>query len=366
MWALAFGPAPQLFGHQVLYKAPYAWLMTLPAFSNGLRVPARFAMLASLCLAIAVGMALTRLLGRRPSTWRTSVAVTAGLLALMVAEVWPRDFPLVAAPDPLAVPAVAARHPAVVELPLGGVAEDTVAIYHSMSHGRPVVNGYSGYDPPHYALLRLAVRLGDPDGLAAIARHATLLVAIHKDRDRDDAREQFVRRIPGVTLVERTDAAAFYLVPRQAASGASETVPSAPIRAVVASEAQDRVDQLRDGRLDTVWSTRNRQQGGEQLVVELAAARDVCGAGLALGPVIAGFPRQLELAVSGDGRSWTPAWTGPTVGLAVDAALRDPKRLEIRIETTRQPGVRLVRLTQRGEAEEDEWAIAELSIAACR
>ena len=43
---LAMGPDPSLFEAQVLYKPPYAWLMALPVFSNGVRVPARFAMLA--------------------------------------------------------------------------------------------------------------------------------------------------------------------------------------------------------------------------------------------------------------------------------------------------------------------------------
>ena len=40
---LAMGPDPSLFEAQVLYKPPDAWLMALPVFSNGVRVPARFA-----------------------------------------------------------------------------------------------------------------------------------------------------------------------------------------------------------------------------------------------------------------------------------------------------------------------------------
>ena len=39
---------------------------------------------------------------------------------------------------------------------------DVAAMYRQMSHGRPVVNGYSGYFPPHYAALRVGFTLRDP------------------------------------------------------------------------------------------------------------------------------------------------------------------------------------------------------------
>ena len=240
-----------------------------------------------------------------------------------------------------------------------------MAIYHSMTHRRPVVNGYSGYDPPHYALLRLAVRLKDPRAFDAMARRTGLLFAVHKHADRDDTWEQYLRGMAGVTFLERSDDVAYYEMARLAQGGANSTGSALPIRNVVASVAQDAVSRMRDGRLDTWWATPTPQRGGEQVVVELEAPHEVCGAGLALGPVLAAFPRQLELAVSVDGQEWRSVWTGSTAGLAVDAALGDPKRVEVRVDTTSQPAIRFVRLRQAGEATTDEWAIAELSIRGC-
>jgi F5/8 type C domain len=349
-----------MLGRRVLYKAPYSWLMMLPPFSNGLRVPARFAMLASLCLAVAAGIALARLLRNR--TPAVSTAATSVLLAIMMAEVWGSGFPLVKPPEPMQLPILLSRDVAVVELPIGGVAEDTVAIYRSVTHRRRVVNGYSGYDPPHYTLLRLAVRLRDTSALTSIRRRGDLLVAIHKAQDRDDEWEQYVRAMPGSRFLERPGETAFYLLERL--GPAASTGAPVRIQRVVSSESAELVDRLRDGRYDTMWATAAAQRGGEHLTIELDGARDVCGVGLAMGRIIAAFPRGLEVSVSGDGKTWTQAWTGTTAGLAVEAALTDPQRVDVHVVVARQGGVRFVRLLQQSAADH-EWAIAELTVLGC-
>ena len=50
----------------------------------------------------------------------------------------------------------------VVELPMGFSGDDLAAMYRGMYHGRPVVNGYSGFFPPSYDVLRLGFALRDP------------------------------------------------------------------------------------------------------------------------------------------------------------------------------------------------------------
>ena len=59
MYVLAAGPAPRAFGRQFLYKAPYAWFMAFPGF-DAIRVPARFVMLATMCMAVVVAFAFAR------------------------------------------------------------------------------------------------------------------------------------------------------------------------------------------------------------------------------------------------------------------------------------------------------------------
>ena len=58
---------------------------------------------------------------------------------------------------PRALP-VAVSADLVVELPTRGYEEDVAAMYRGMFHGRPVVNGYSGWVPPHYVQVQADLR----------------------------------------------------------------------------------------------------------------------------------------------------------------------------------------------------------------
>ncbi|HUR58404.1 MAG TPA: hypothetical protein VM029_11880, partial [Opitutaceae bacterium] len=70
MWALAFGPAPP---ESFAWLRPYTLLGWFPGY-GALRVPARFAMLATLCIAVAAGLAFARLVPRRPGASRAFAA----------------------------------------------------------------------------------------------------------------------------------------------------------------------------------------------------------------------------------------------------------------------------------------------------
>ena len=63
MWLFSLGPAPTLMGRELMYRGPYALLMYLPGF-NSLRVPARFWMTVTLCLAVIGAMVFARLTER--------------------------------------------------------------------------------------------------------------------------------------------------------------------------------------------------------------------------------------------------------------------------------------------------------------
>ncbi len=43
-------------------------------------------------------------------------------------------------------------------------------MYRSMTHGRPLVNGYSGHTPQHYSLLTTSLMRGDPGPLTLLRR----------------------------------------------------------------------------------------------------------------------------------------------------------------------------------------------------
>ncbi|MEO6213608.1 MAG: hypothetical protein ABIP65_08280, partial [Vicinamibacterales bacterium] len=66
MWVFSLGPAPRLFGRKILAEgwhavSPYSWLLALPGFDS-LRAPARFWMVAVLCLSVVAALLLARVL----------------------------------------------------------------------------------------------------------------------------------------------------------------------------------------------------------------------------------------------------------------------------------------------------------------
>jgi hypothetical protein len=120
-----------------------------------------------------------------------------------------------------------------------------------------------------------------------------------------------------------------------------------------------------DGDRRTSWIGPGPQRGGEELRVQLKSRQLVAGVVLSQGAVSAGFPRQLTIDVSPDGADWQTVWQGPTGARTVAAALDDPLGVRVLIEF---PPVEagLLRLTQTGQAVEDEWTLAELSVVAPR
>ena len=124
---------------------------------KGLRVPARFSLLAGLTLAILAGYGAARLLARWP---RRHVTLTATLLMLVTIEAIP-VMPLERAwPEPPAIYAgIAGKQPPAVlaEFPMPRdiyeSAFDARYLYFSTFHWQNLVNGNSGFFPPSYVEL---------------------------------------------------------------------------------------------------------------------------------------------------------------------------------------------------------------------
>ena len=175
MW-LSLGPLPQALGRPAEIASPYGFLYEhLPGF-EGVRVPARFAMVAVLMLAVLGGLGAAVLAGRR----RAGQITLLVLSGLFIAEgpIWPFPRNVVPSPPGYATPEARLYRPArapevyreiarlpadavIVELPLEPDF-DIRAMYYSLSHGRALLNGYSGFYPPHYGALR--VILSDAEG----------------------------------------------------------------------------------------------------------------------------------------------------------------------------------------------------------
>lgn len=355
MYVLALGPEPRLLGRPLLYEPPYAWFMHLPGFDT-LRVPARFVMLAGLCQAVLVAIALTR--WARPGR---AHLVLPSLVALgLLADGWIR-LPVAAAPGN----GVAAwgDATAVLELPPGDPATDFGALHRATRHGLPIVNGYSGYMPPHYLPLAHAIR----DRRLAVLRELTARgpIGIALDERRSDAGELRAALLQaGGTATGTHDGWTAFMTNGEP----SPIVPVGarlPIVSASASAHPQDARRMLDGTLATAWGTGLAQVGGEMVELDLGQVRDVGALVLEMGAFAFGHPRFLEVDASEDRSAWQPAWQGDTSVQTVRAAVQEPQVVPLTIDLGRARG-RYLRLRQTGEEPGIPWWIAEIRVHAPR
>jgi hypothetical protein len=357
MWVLALGPTARVLGERVLYKAPYAWLMPLPGFGNAFRIPARFGMIAALTLSVAGAVALTQILART-STRMRRIAVLL-IAAAIAVDGWISPLPLIAPPRPLAIPASLPAGAAILELPTNGFA-DAQAMYRAIVHRRPLVNGLSGYQPPHSQVLGAALGEGQVEVLPVLATVAP--IAVFVDRTAPGDLPARVRALPTATLIAEIESHDVLLISASVAAQSLAGGGSAPRATAVHSvgSASDPAH-VNDGDLGTIWVSRP-QDGGEELRADIGQALDVSGVEMSHARAAWGFPRRLSIALSTDGEQWIDVWDGATAPLALAAALARPRDVLTRLPFAPQRA-RYVRLRQTGQSPYP-WAVAELRVVA--
>jgi hypothetical protein len=232
MW-LSLGPEPSAGDHRVSGVGLYGVLYNhVPGF-NGVRVPARYAMIAGLFLAVLAGYGAKALVARRGSL--APVGVLAVLIlaegaaapmevnrtwnqneAVPPAQVFPAD----------RAPAVYQRLKSlppgtvVTEFPFGDLAWEIRYVYYAAAHLKPITNGYSGQFPPGYKarVARLQQPSRDPAAAwQALKETGTTHVVFHPSSFADGANAEGVRAWlvdHGATITERfADGDVLFAVP---------------------------------------------------------------------------------------------------------------------------------------------------------
>lgn len=364
MWLLSLGPFPTLMGKPLMYRGPYSLLMFFPGF-NALRVPARFWMMAILCLAIVGAILFDRLAARAGRTLRL---VAATIVALgVIADGWVSDMPLAAAPPVWRAESCGngtATSRALVELPLGYPYGDVAAMYRSMSHGRPVVNGYSGYSPPHYAALRFGLSLRDPDTLTQLAIHGAADFVIDRQEDPDGSWERYVAAHPGAQVICTEGTQALYRLTADPSDVNAKDIDdkrALPVAAIRPSLNSDVAGQMIDGDRTTRWDTAAPQTAGTVVDLDLGGVRAVNRVELALGAFVEDFPRGMTIEASQDGLTWREVWHGGSAGRAFAGALEAPRDVLLTYEFPLTPA-RSLRLRLTAGDNTYYWSIAELKV----
>lgn len=163
-FALSLGPRME-WGERFVAHGPYALLLKCLPGLDGLRVPARFAMIVVLWLSVA-GAYAAAVLARR-GRWGTAIVVAAACLAVVESRPvrFQTDAPI---PTPGHARLNAARladasrlyarladapRGVLIELPFGDPGWEIQYMRNQRRHGWPLVNGYSGFVPASHAPL---------------------------------------------------------------------------------------------------------------------------------------------------------------------------------------------------------------------
>jgi hypothetical protein len=355
LFLCALGPKPAFAGFQVLYEPPYAWLMRLPVFGSGVRVPARFAMLAVLTLAVAGALAFNRL-ALRPSSRRVAAIVLA---AGIVADGWLGHLPLPSVPDAWPEPRASAFD-AVMELPLGNIIGDASAMYRATRHRRPVVNGISGFSPAHYRALQMAVEEQDDAALDAVADTGRLLFAVDNSADADAHWRRFLESAPRATYLGEDGVWSFFTLTAEHPAPAC-TADALTIRSAFDSVGPIDVGPIVDANPATIRASPHPQRAGDVLVLDMGRTVRPCALLMSLGQAVYLFPRKLSVATSLDGSTWQPVFDGSTSTIAIRAAIARPNDPWLQFPMA-GAAARFIRLRLERSHPKYLWVIADLVV----
>ena len=358
LFVCAMGPAPAFLGDQILYKPPYEWLMALPAFGRGVRAPARFAMPAILALAAAAALAFNRL---PPGTYRRKALFVLCSLGI-VADGWIGTLNLPSPPPLWPVPTAYQFGP-VLELPLATGLQDFVAMYRATQHGHPVVNGNSGFIPPHYYALQLALDEGNTAVFDAFTQPRPLLVVIDKREDASGRWRKSVREFPRAQVVRDDERWAMFGIPSRPTTECHG--PSIPIASATAADGPINVSLLNDGNPATAWASKGPQQLDDALLLDLGGPARFCGVRISLGTSWQDYARDLDITTSPDGVEWTRKFKGSTAGLMVRGAIEDPKNIWLSAPV-QADNARFIKLRLDAPHLTAPWFIADLRVIGTR
>ncbi len=237
-------------------------------------------------LAVAHLSKLTVFSDRGAGRWRqlAGLAVIAGLLV----DGMTRPVPVATPPGKVILPG--SQQAAVIELPVDSTDVSVQAMYRSIFHGRPLVNGYSGHFPPHYKILSLSLARLDSTALFYLARRRPLVIVVNDQFDQSRSYRDMVEGLPGIQRHGASGAGSVFLLPAQPAPREPPIGPALPA---------------------TV-----RDVGRYLLEFDLGEPRLLSAVTFPLRRRYEELAARLRIETSEDGQTWTESWVGKTGGMA--------------------------------------------------
>ena len=200
---LSLGPIPKAGDSLVSGVGIYNFLYDYVPGFNGVRAPARYAMIAGLFLAVVAGYGYKRL--AEFALPKFAVAIVALLILaegaaipMEINRAWNQNEavppaevkPYAQAPPVYQRVAALPSGTAITEFPFGDAAWEIRYVYYSAAHWKPITNGYSGNFPPSYKerVARLQAVAKDPEASwKSLTDSGTTHVIVHRNAFADPA-----------------------------------------------------------------------------------------------------------------------------------------------------------------------------------
>jgi hypothetical protein len=222
------------------------------------------------------------------------------------------------------------------------------------------VNGYSGFFPRSYDVLRRGLAIRDPQMFDAVASFGTVVVAVDARSDRGGEWARQIVARPGTMALGQEGGRKLFALAGGTLPAEFRSASRLRIESASANVQSERIALAMDGDEETRWDS-GPQRGTEVVTIDLGSRRTVDGVSMTIGPHLSDFPRLLAIESSEDGVAWSDRWKGNTAVIAFAGAVRHPREVPLAFPL---PAVaaRFLRLRQLGQDPVFYWSIFELAV----
>lgn len=318
---LSFGPKIKIMDRQIL-TGPYMLLYKIvPGFSS-LRVPSRLFVLVMLALSVLAGYGVLFWL-RKCTSMKKKLALGTLLGILIFLDFASIPLPLVSIEVGDQIPPIYSSvkklppGAALIELPMPnlglGRAYDTFYMYYSTFHWRPIVNGYCGFNPPGYLIVREAMEAFPSEASLNLLRDLDVgYVVVHTQGFRS---EKGMETLLGIQKYAEQDQIKeidnregdylFQILPGEEVRMSFENeVGGKQNWTATSNSSLDLAPKAIDGDISTGWSTALPLKNGDYFQLNLHSVQEVGKIELFINNKPLGYPRGYVVEGSKDGQLW--------------------------------------------------------------
>ncbi len=369
---------------------PFKWLHEhIPGF-RGIRVPSRYAVFVLFSTAVLAGFGI-KVLWEEIKSRNIKVYLAIGIVFWLNLEYLSIPQQHMRLPSKAELPPTylwLKQQPgefAIIELPFHAfIGDDAIDMYFSLFHKKNIVNGYSGFIPPSVEYIR-GVFQGFPSKtcLDILQTLKVKYIVLHLNRWKPDKAARVIQRIEdeGEASLRRVETFRYAFKTPNAFDGelgqdvVYEVLPGPagtekPQKLIELSPEEWNITSnvkpellplLKDGNLDTRWTTAALKKTGDCLTVEFKKLERIRQIRLYLEAYSRDYAVDLDVMAYSEGGWRKRAEPGYSAGLFVKNLVENPRQLVQTIDLDGEE-VRSVQISQIGQDHLYHWSIAELRI----